>query len=180
MKGKIMHTSLYSVCSEAIRILNVNSVPESSIVNLLARNGIATIQKLKETDIDQISNFRYIGATYGIISKMKDLIEYDPIVLASNSTIVYAYSLMNDTFSSHEGMLAGTKNSRFGIFRSEDHYNASVTMTPGKIYNGVLWLPVKNDEEAKKLFVFYFTNKNEELKRQITLNNKKLQILKDA
>ena len=51
-----MHTSLYSVCSEAIRVLNVNSVPESSIVNTLARNGIATIQKLKETDIDQVGN----------------------------------------------------------------------------------------------------------------------------
>lgn len=176
-----MHTSLYSVCSEAIRILNVNSVPETSIINALARRGVETIQKLKETDINQISNFRCIGPIrLGIISKMKDLIEYDPIVLTSNSTIVYAYSLTNDTFSSHEGMLAGTKNSRFGMFRSRDHYNASVTMTPGKIYNGVLWLPVKNDEEAKKLFVFHFTNKSEELKRQITLNNKKLQILKDA
>ena len=102
-----MFTSLYSVCSEAIRILNVNSVPETSIINVLARRGVETIQKLKETDINQISNFRCIGAVrLGIISKMKDLIECDPSIEASPGAMVYAYSLLNDVFLSHEGIIA--------------------------------------------------------------------------
>lgn len=173
-----MFTSLYSVCSEAIRILNVNSVPETSIINALARRGVETIQKLKETDINQISNFRCIGTVrLGIISKMKDLIECYQIGEVSSDAMVYAYSLLNDVFSSHEGIIASAKDSRFGIFRSNDHYTTTVTMISGEVYNGALWLPFKNDEEAKKLFILHYTNKSEALKRQIALNDKKLQIL---
>lgn len=175
-----MHTSLYSVCSEAIRILNVNSVPESSIVNPLARNGIATIQKLKETDIDQISNFRCIGSIrLGIILKMKDIVEYEPTELENVCELVYVYSLLNDKFSSHEGVIAIAPNSNFGVFRSKDNYHGTVSMIPGEIYNGVLWLPAKNDKEARKLFITHYTNKNESLKRQLENNIKKLRILEN-
>ena len=172
------HTSLYSVCSEAIQTLNINSVPETSIINVLARNNVSTIQILKETSIDKISKFRCVGdVRLGIIIYMKKIIERDSedIEIISNLTR-YAYSLLNDTFTCHEGIISNTGNSRFGIFRSGDHYNATITMIPGEVYNGVLWLPVKNDEEAKKLFIFHYINKNEALKRQININNKILQI----
>ena len=95
-----------------------------------------------------------------------------------SGSIKYCYSLSNDIFVCHEGIIANTEHSRFGIFRSSNHFSATVTMIPGEVYNGVLWLPIRNDEEAKKLFVFHYTNKNEVLRRQITINDKKLQIIK--
>lgn len=172
------YSSLYAVCSEAIQILNVNSVPESSIINTLARNGISTFQSLRETPIDKISMFRTFGdVRLGIVIKMKELIEHDfgDDSLISGS-IRYVYSLLNDVFICHEGIITN-KYSRFGIFQSSDGFNTSISMIPGEVYNGVLWLPIKNDEEAKKLFIFHYTNKNEALKRQIALNNKRLQII---
>lgn len=176
------HTSLYSVCSEAIRTLNVTSVPEISIINTLARNNISTIQNLRETPIDKISTFRTFGdVRLGIVIRMKKIIECDSedsgFVCGS---IRYVYSLLNDVFICHEGIITNTKYSRFGIFQSSDGFNTSISMIPGEVYNGVLWLPIKNDEEAKNLFFFHYTNKNEALKRQISINYKKLQIIKDA
>lgn len=173
------YSSLYAVCSEAIQILNVNSVPESSIINTLARNGISTFQSLRETPIDKISMFRTFGdVRLGIVIKMKELIEHDfgDGSLISGS-IRYAYSLLNDVFICHEGTISNSKSSIFGTFHSNDNFHATVTMMPGEVYNGVFWLPTKNDEEARKLFTFHYTNKNEALKRQIALNNKRLQII---
>ena len=176
---KMDHVSLYSVCSEAIQILNINSIPESSIINTLARNGISTIQSLRETPIDKISMFRYFGnVRLGIAIKMKELIEHDSEDDSFISgSIRYAYSLVNDIFICHEGTITNSESSRFGIFQSLDNFHTTIPVTPGEVYNGVLWLPVKNDKEAKKLFAFHYTNKNEALSRQIALNNKKLQII---
>lgn len=175
-----MYTCLYSLCSEAMRILNVTSVPEKSILNALARRDVSTIQKLKDADLETISTFRCIGAVrLGIIMKMKELLE-DTVPRDTQFNNSYVYSLLDDKFSYHEGIIAPTYYAQFGIFRSNDNYSTTVSMTPGEVYNGVVWLPDRNDEEAKRLFISHYTNKRETLKRQLDLANNKLKVLEDT
>jgi hypothetical protein len=73
-----------------------------------------------------------------------------------------------------------TNEEPYGYFYTTTEHNVRrrCTAKPGEFYNGVMWLPERNDRDAKKLFIIHYEEQIDHLNECISRVEKCIDVVK--
>jgi hypothetical protein len=173
-----MYSSLHQVCIDALNKLGITSFGETCIVNALARGDIYTPSQLLSTPASDIIRIRNIGPQrLEVVEKMRKLISDEQPKVFKN-TVKYVYTLWGGTFNCYDGDIVPSSSSpEYGSFMATNHYRVTVSMTSGKVHNAIVWLPEKNDDEAKNLLAKYCNDEIAKYQQKIDCLKQKVNLL---
>jgi hypothetical protein len=96
----------------------------------------------------------------------------------------FLYSKWQGRFEVQEGYVMASNYShwlgRFVIKQGHKEKNLQCALESGEVYNAVVWLPERDDEKARQLFIEREASIIEDLKRKIKRHEQAIQTLKEA